>query len=395
MVALEDGKVSPTDVVDCKDGTWQFNEKVKITDHNTGEKANGIIPVSQAIVRSSNVGMAKVIYNAYKDDPQEFVNHLRAMGVGMPMDIGFPGAARAEIRGPRENSQWAPSDLASMAYGYSVHMPLLYTLAFYNAIANNGQMMQPYYVQKIVRNGEVIKECNPVVLKKSICSEKTLKMIKDMMLQVVEDSVYGTGKPVRSKFVRIAGKTGTARYDYRQDEEMKHQVSFCGFYPFENPQYTCIVFIRNPRNGSPGGGSMAGPVFKEIAERVMAVHTLTPITNYKVKTSENRLPAIKNGNFEATRIVMSDLQFWSPDKKVDNPWVKFQNDSTQQMQLLPLTLLNSRVPDVKGMGIKDAIYILEKLGLKVIFSGRGSVTEQSLSPGTVISKNEVIRLSLK
>lgn len=385
MVALEDGVIKPTDTVDCGNGIWKFSNEVEISDHNTGERANGKIPISQVIVRSSNVGIAKVIDKAYKDDPQDFVNALRKMGVGMPMDVGFSaGVAQAEIKGPDENPLWGPSDLASMSYGYSVNMPLLYTLTFYNAIANNGTMVQPCFVNKIARNGELIKEYSPVVLKKSICSSKTLAIIKDMMLQVVEDSLHATGKPVKSKYVRIAGKTGTARYDYRVGQITRHQVSFCGFYPYENPEYSCIVFIRNPRKGTPSGGAMAGPVFKEIAERVMASHSLMSINNYSIDTIQTLLPKVKRGSFEALRTVLSELKL-PVQKNMQDDNISLSNS---------VQLKNNSIPNVKGMGAKDAIYLLEKKGLKVSVEGRGKVVSQSVLEGTDALKGRTIKLIL-
>jgi len=394
MAALEDGLVKPTDTVNCGDGTWQFNDKVLITDHNTGERANGEIPVTQVIVRSSNVGMAKIIYRAYKDNPERFVNSLKRMGVGMPMDLGFSGAVQASIKGPNENKLWASSDLASMAFGYSVNMPILYTLAFYNAIANNGQMVQPYFVNKITKNGEVLKEFIPKVLKPSICSAKTLNIIKGMMLQVVEDSLHATGKPVKSKYVRIAGKTGTARYDYKEGGEMRHRVSFCGFFPYEDPQYTCIVFIQNPTIGSPAGGSMAGPVFKEIAERVMASHSQLTINKYPIDSLRVKNPQVKKGSFEASKRVLSELQFPFKDDKELTPWVNVNMDSAM-VQFNKFEFDNKKVPDVKGMGVKDAIFLLEKEGLKVYFSGRGKVVSQSITPETLVAKGRIIQLLLQ
>ncbi len=385
MVALEDGVVKKDDVVDCGDGVWEFSDEVTISDHNTGDKSNGKIDMAQVIVRSSNVGIAKVIDEAYKDDPQEFVNALREMGVGMPMDIGFPrGVAKASLKGPDENPLWGSSDLASIAYGYSVNMPLLYTLAFYNAIANNGKMMQPYFVNKITRKGEVLVENSPVVLKKSICSAKTITTIKDIMLQVVEDSLHATGKPVKSEYVRIAGKTGTARYNYRKKWLMKHQVSFCGFYPYENPEYSCIVFIRNPKNGIPSGGAMAGPVFKEIAERVMASHSLLPISNYPVDSTQLVVPYVKKGCFQSSNRVLSELQLL-PNNKEENKAEHLGKDEVD----------NNTVPRVQGMGVKDALFSLEKRGMKVIVEGRGRVITQSILPGTKITKGSSIKIRLK
>lgn len=394
MAALEDGLIKPTDTIDCKDGTWRFNEKVTITDHNTGLRANGKIPVSQVIVRSSNVGMAKIIYNAYKDNPQQFVSTLKKMGVGMPMDLGFEGAAVASIKGPDDNPLWASSDLASMAYGYSVNMPLMYTLTFYNAIANNGKMMQPYFVKKISRDGELINEFTPKILKNAICSDKTLATIKNMMLQVIEDTVHGTGTPVKSKYVRIAGKTGTARYNYQKGEVMRHQASFCGFYPYENPEFSCIVFIRNPRIGNASGGGMAGTVFKEIAERVMASHSLLPIGKYPIDTARTVYPKIKNGNFEDAQKVLSALLFPVKNEPKLHSWVNFNTDSSS-ISYSSINMAKKIVPNVKGMGIKDALYLLESEGVKVRVKGRGKVVHQSIKAGTPIFGKQIINLQLQ
>ena len=395
MAALEDGVVKPKQTVDCGDGTWQFSNEVLISDHNTGEKGNGVIPVEQVIVRSSNVGIAKIIDGGYKDNPQSFVNSLRKMGVGMPIDLGFSaGVANSAVTGPKENPLWGPSDLASMAYGYSLTMPLLYTLTFYNAIANNGQMMQPYLVDKLSRNGVVLKQFEPVVMKKSICSPKTLVTIKDIMLQVVEDSLHGTGKPVKSDFVRIAGKTGTARYNYKAGEVMRHQVSFCGFYPYENPEYSCIVFIRNPRNGVPSGGGMAGSVFKEIAERVMASHSMLSIHKFPLDSMKSSAPKIKKGHYDELKMVLSDLQFSLPEAHPFSPWVSMEA-TNKAVQVYACNFAKGMVPDVRGMTAKDALYILEKEGLKVRLNGKGKVYMQSILPGTPITKGRIIELSLQ
>lgn len=397
MAALEDGLVKPTDTVDCGKGKWQFNEKVLITDHNTGEMSNGKITAADAIIRSSNVGMSKLIYRAYKNDPQRYVNTLRRMGVGMPMDVGFPGAVKASIRGPHENPLWAPSDLASMAFGYSVNMPLLYTLAFYNAIANNGEMVAPCFVKKIVRNGQVVKEFEPKVLKASICSKQTLATIKDMMLQVVEAPEHSTGKAVKSPYVRIAGKTGTARYNYTgkesDDSQYKYQVSFCGFYPYENPEYTCIVFIRNPV-GVPSGGNMSGPVFREIAERIMAKRSFVTIDKFQFDSLRTRQPAIATGNINALAVVLKGLKFRFDDSKFPN-WVSAQADTTNTVRFQPYHYQAKTVPSVIGMGLKDALFLVERMGLRATVTGRGRVCAQSLQAGLPLKKGQVINLTLK
>ncbi len=399
MAALEDGVVKPDDEVDCGDGTWQLNEEVLITDHNTGEKANGVIPVPQVIVRSSNVGMAKLIYEGYKDKPEKYIKTLHRMGVGMPIDIGFKGVAEASILGPDENPLWAPSDLASMAYGYSVNMPLLYTLTFYNAIANDGRMMSPYLVKKITKEGKLIQEFEPKVMENSICSSKTLKIIKNMMLQVVEDPHHATGKPARSKYVRIAGKTGTARYGYNYSEGRnmnitRHRVFFCGFFPYENPKYTCIVYMQNPRVGGAAGGSMAGPVFKEIAERVMASSSTMTVEKFVADSNRVINPYIAAGQLADLKVVAKTLKLKTEQKPKTN-WIKVRVDSNNVFQIEDCEMIENLVPNVVGMGLKDAIYLLERNGLRTAAIGRGRVRKQSIRPGVRINKGDKIYLELR
>lgn len=393
MAALEEG-LDTTEVIDCGNGIWKFNEKTTITDHNANKGGNGVIPIAQTIVRSSNIGLAKIIYKTYKDNPQSYIDRLKRMGVGMPMDVGMKGALQASIRGPKENPKWASSDLVSMAYGYTVDMPILYTLTFYNAIANNGKMMQPYFVKEIRKSGMTEKTFEPVVLKSSICSARTLNITRDMMRQVIEDPEHATGKPVRSKYVRIAGKTGTARFGYK-DGSIQHQVSFCGFYPYENPKYSTIVFIRNPRVGIPSGGGMAGSVFKEIAERVMALHSFLSVEKYPEDSLRSINPTICSGNKTAGEIVLKNLK--QPYNKVKNvaEWGVHKKDSNNVLQFIPYENKENAVPSVIGMGLKDAIYLLESNGLKVKATGRGKVKTQSLQAGTALRKGLVIELVLQ
>lgn len=399
MAALEDGKIRPDTSIDCGNGVWQlFTNRAPITDHNTGEAANGVIPVPQAIVRSSNVAMAKIIYYGYKDNPQAYVDRLHEMGVGLPINIPFKGAATASVRGPKENPRWSISDLPSMGYGYSVNMPILYILTFYNAIANNGKMMNPMFVKKIVRNGIVLKEFEPTVLKKEICSPKTLSQIKDMMLQVIEAKEHATGKPVKSDYVRIAGKTGTARYGYNCSKGQKgsltgYRVSFCGFYPYENPKYSCIVFIENPQ-GSPGGGSMAGPVFKEIAERVMAKTTHLTLDKYMPDSFRTMQPSLATGNMSELTKVLRGLNYNLPKEETSN-WVEAHIDSTNTLRFEPYKYVNKTVPDVRGMGLKDALFLVEQVGLKARVQGRGRVYSQTPSARTTLHKGDIILLQLK
>lgn len=396
MALLEEGLVKATDEVDCGNGIWKFNEKVEISDHNTGEKANGVITMDQAIVRSSNVAMAKMVYQNYKENPQKYVERLKKMGVGASFDLGFQGVAQARIWGPKDNPKWAPSDLASMAYGYTVNMPILHTLTFFNAIANDGKMVAPYFVKEISREGEMLKSFSPTIMKNQICSPSTLSTIKSMMLQVVEDKEHGTGRIVKSDYVRIAGKTGTARYGYsRESKAYRHQVSFCGFFPYESPQYTCIVFIRNPSRGIVSGGGMAGTVFREIAERVMALNSYMPIEKYVGDSLRSKFPSKIAGNIQDVEKVFKQIDLDYKKEKRQQEWVVAKIDSMGVFRLGMIEQKENMMPNVVGMGLKDAVYLVEKLGLKVQVKGRGKVQTQSLKAGSQVQRGRMVELVLK
>ncbi|MBO7337730.1 MAG: PASTA domain-containing protein [Paludibacteraceae bacterium] len=432
MAALEDGTVKPTDSVDCGDGVWEVNSKITIRDFNTGENANHVIPVSQAIVRSSNVGMGKMIYSRYDNvkKAQHFVDMLHKIGVGKKFDFGFEGLGEPEILGPRDRKDWASTDVASMAYGYAVKMPLLYTLTFYNAIANDGKMVKPYLVSEITHNGSVVKSFGTEVIQEKICSDKTLEEIRKMILGVVEDE-HGTAKPVQSEYVRIAGKTGTARYDYGEDRiGYKHQVSFCGYFPYENPKYSCIVYMRNPKVGAASGGRMAGTVFKEIAERVMASIQFLPVESFgeveRVKFDHVKQLAASRGN-DTTGLVYKRTFFPQVpsvrqadayailsalgvsvdyDERDAGRYVSVNYDrQSNSAAFRPVAGQKKKVPNLVGMGLKDAVYVAERTGMKIKVSysnqdapkeaPAGKVFKQSQDAGSDFSRGDVLTVYIK
>ncbi len=251
MVALEDGVCQPGDTVDVGNGIYMY-KGARMTDHNNHKGGYGRISVEQAIWYSSNIGVAKTILKGYEKNPTKYVEGLYRIGLNEDLRLEIPGAGRAKIRRPDDTVRyWSKTALPWMSFGYETQIPPIYTLAFYNAIANNGKMVRPIFTKEIMHNGKTVQSFSTEVIRESICSERTLNMIKDMLLGVVEK---GTGKAVHSDFVRIAGKTGTAQIAsggvYRQ---AGHQVAFCGYFPADEPKYSCIVVIRQPRNGYPSG----------------------------------------------------------------------------------------------------------------------------------------------
>lgn len=383
MAALEDGTVATSDSVDCGNGVWQVNPRITIKDHNTGEKANHVIPIGQAIVRSSNIAMGKTILEHYDNKKRaiHYINVLKGMGVGQHIDLGFKGMAHARIEGPEERKDWTYTDVASIAYGYSVNMPLLYTLTFYNAIANNGTMMKPYLIRSITRDGIEERSFQPTVMKSSICSQKTLNAIREMMLGVVEDEHGTASRSVRSKYVRIAGKTGTARYDYKNNKTPHHQISFCGFFPYEQPRYSCIVFIKNPKAPA-AAGPMAGGVFREIAEHLMASKTYIPVSQYREIESDHLQ---KEGDTTGTDV--SYRTFAQLEDITKEGKKRFLHAATKTKA--------NQTPDCMHLGLKDAIYLAESRRLIPRVSGQGKVYKQIPAAGTPLRRNSVLQLYLK
>ena len=281
-----------------------------------------------------------------------------------------------------------------MSFGYETQIPPIYTLAFYNAIANNGKMIRPIFTKEIMHNGKTVQSFSTEVIRESICSERTLNIIKDMLLGVVEK---GTGKAVRSDFVRIAGKTGTAQIAsggvYRQ---AGHQVAFCGYFPADAPKYSCIVVIRQPRIGYPSGGTMSGGVVKAIAEKVYASHMSFDIRDMERDSLAVTMPRPKAGDRVALDEVLDKLDIDMNTDEAASRWVTASiDDSLQVVKLKDIPVREGLVPNVVGMGAKDAVYLLESAGLRASLNGLGRVASQSVSPGAKVSKGQTVSLTLK
>ena len=392
MVALEDGLIHPDDSIDTGNGIINVAGS-PLRDHNWHRGGYGRISAAQSIWLSSNVGVAKVIMNAYKDNPAKYVEGLYRLGWNKPMELEIPGAGRPWIRMPNDSARyWSKTTLAWMSFGYETQIPPIYTLSFFNAIANDGKWMKPYFVKEIHFDGSREK-IEPTVVKSKICSSRTLEIIREMLLGVVEGK-GGTGGVVRSDHVRIAGKTGTAQLGYGQGGAVSHQVSFCGYFPVDKPRYSCIVVIRKPRNGYPSGGVMAGGVFKNIAEEVNARVNRVEVTKELKDTINPIIPAVKAGMHIPTEYIMDKLDI-SYNEDVDSDWVSTSlNKEEEVIEVKSRKVVDNLVPNVVGMGAKDAVYLLEKSGLRVSLSGKGLVKSQSITPGQNIVKGQTVSLIL-
>ena len=396
MAVLDDGKAKITDSVNTYNGMYNYGNRT-MTDHNANKGGFHEITVAQAIYGSSNIGISRTIVKAYGHNQAAFVNKLYEMKLNEVMKLEIPGTAAPFIRHPNDKSHvWSSTTLPWMSVGYETQIPPIYTLAFFNSIANNGKLIRPMFVKSISKNGQIIKQFPTEVINEAICKPSTLADVRSCLLGVLEDKM-GTAQNVRSKYVRIAGKSGTAQISQGKGGyktgKTKHQVAFCGYFPYENPLYTCIVVMREPGKGYPSGGHMSGSVFKNIAERVMALKSNRQPNNFEPDTIAKypAEPYLKVGYYKALQTVMNNLQ--KPIAANTTDWVKtYTEDKGNRIE--PISIPSNVVPDLKGMGAKDAVFLVERLGLSVQVFGRGKVTSQNIAPKTFARKGSLIILQL-
>lgn len=393
MAAIDEGKVKPDDKVDAGNGIYMY-AGARMTDHNIKHGGYHEITAEEAIWNSSNIGVAKLILKAYEKEPQKFIDKLYKMGLNEAVDLGIPGAGRPKIKHPIKNKDsWSRTSLPWMSFGYETQIPPIYTLMFFNAIANDGKMIKPIFVKEICRNGSTVESLKTETVRSSICSSKTLEIIRDMLLGVVEN---GTGKAVKSDHIRIAGKTGTAQIAmggrYRA---AGHQVSFCGYFPADEPKYSCIVVIRRPSPSFyPSGGTMSGGVFKNIAEQIYAHSLSLPVAAIGPDSVRMCTPIVLNGNYRETERVLDKLGISFDDNQDKSDWIRTDIEP-DKIEVKDLACTENLVPQVVGMGARDATFLLESSGLRVQLSGKGRVSSQSVKSGTKVTKGRTVVLTLK
>jgi cell division protein FtsI (penicillin-binding protein 3) len=391
MAAIEDGVIDTGDVVDTGNGTVKFYNKV-IRDHEEG--GFGKLTVKQVFEKSSNVGTSKLIYEHYKDNPRKFVDRLYAMKLNQKLDIQIKGEGDPVIRYPGDKL-WSGLSLPMMSHGYEVQLTPLQILTFYNAVANDGKMMKPRFVTEVRRNGALIKSFGTEVIINSIASRSTIRKAKKMLEGVVE---RGTASNLRDADYKIAGKTGTAqianeKYGYKTGSRISYQASFVGYFPAENPIYSCIVVVNAPSNSIYYGNVVAGPVFKEISDKVYSTSFYRDFRDVKPEKKLIAAPDAGNGYREDIREVLGDLNI-RYRKTCDDNWVATR-ESGDTIRLAPVRIEQGLVPDVRGMTLRDAMFLLENSGLRVQFSGLGHVKKQSPEHGAKIYEGSVVSLDLK
>ena len=385
MALLEDGKVAITDSVNAV-GKYQFYEH-EIEDSNPW--GYGKITIQHAFEVSSNV-FSQIVNRAYYDDEQQFVDRLKMFGLGDSLGLDIAGEPNPLIKDRGEDG-WSGITLPQMAIGYEVELTPIQLLAFYNAVANDGEYVKPQFVSEVRRDGKVIKKFEKVVLKEKVCSDETLENLRLCLEGVVE---VGTGRELKSANFDIAGKTGTAKL---VDSEAgryvdKYQASFAGYFPADDPKYSCIVVIAGPTKQI-YGAQVSGTVFASIANKVYS-SSLQYHPNFNdLQVNTDHVPLAKIGSKIETEIVLQKLGVPYADEAPQSDYVVSQNVSGE-LQLSQRVVDRTKVPNVVGMPLNDAVYLLENFKLFVRVTGSGKVISQSLSPGTSFEKGTTIKLVL-
>jgi cell division protein FtsI (penicillin-binding protein 3) len=391
----EDNTLNLNRKFNTANGIWQITKNFSIKDYNyiPGVRGGfGIIPVKRIFELSSNTGTAKMIHSIFGDKSDNFINRYSSYYFDKKLDLGFTNEALPRFSKPGTKA-WSGVSIRQLALGYEILLSPYHIITLYNAVANNGKMMKPMFVKEIIKNGKVIEKFKPVVLNASICSKKTLGFLHTMLEGVVEN---GTGKRhVKSNLVKIAGKSGTAQIlqkgRYKSDST-EYNTTFVAYFPADNPKYTCLVWISKPKKHK-SGGAAAGPVVKEIAEKIYTFDYDLHKQNFIV----NNMPRSKKIPFVAAgyaKPIVYNCNFLNiPFKNFHKNWIKpfVYNDT---LMLKPLKIKKNTMPNLIGMDISDALYVLENMGLNVKFSGQGHVINQSIKPKSKISKNQNITLTL-
>ena len=388
MVALDAGKMTINDSVYCELGQYFGFGGIRMTDSH----GLGWLTATEVLMESSNIGTAKLISKAFKGHETDFVDGIYKTGINTHFTMQLTGTAAPVIK---RDVYWDATRLPWMSYGYNVQLPAINTLAFYNGIANDGCMVEPRLVTEVRKDGRKIKEFPVKTVTDKMCKESTLKDIRYMLEQVVAG---GTGKQAGSTHFSVAGKTGTAQISRGlsgyTNGGRSYLASFCGYFPADKPLYSCIVAVHTPVGY---GAGVAGPVFHEISEKVISMSGTRDISEAR-DTIHESLPRVLSGDLSRANSVLAALGMKvvsdGAGELADSLWgtVKVEGDS---IVMTPKEYLTGLVPNVVGMGASDAVYLLEKAGLRVGLSGVGRVYSQSLSPGTRFGKGNYISIKLK
>ncbi|MFH1004972.1 MAG: penicillin-binding protein [Bacteroidota bacterium] len=395
IAAMEDGYIDTNDIVDAGNGMYKYFTQEMKDAHSGGF---GKITVKQAFEKSSNIGVSKLIYKYYAKDPQKFIDRLYKMGVNIAPQLDIAGAGKPNIKTTKDKT-WSGVSLPWMAIGYELSLTPLQILTFYNAIANDGQMVKPHFVREIRKQGKIIKTNEIEIIHPFVASKSTIEKAKKMMEGVVEN---GTATNLKNPNYKIAGKTGTTqiankKYGYKYNSQVSYQASFVGYFPADNPKYSCIVVVNAPSEGIYYGNQVAGPIFKEISDKVysnsLEIHDQI---NKRALFVQTKTPEIKNGMRKDIETVCREFKIPLTNTALHAEWVNVvtrKDFSTVLIEnKIEQLLKNNIMPNVVGMGLKDAICLLENAGLNVKVISRRTIIKQSIEAGMKFSKGTCLTI---
>lgn len=391
IALLDEGYVDLTDSIDTGDGVAEFyGEKM----HDSGDDGYGKITVEEVFEKSSNVGTALLLQQYYQQQPQRFLDKLGNMGLRERLGIQLKGESEPQVYEKVREGNWSGLSLTQMAIGYEVMQAPIQTLAFYNAIANNGVMVRPQFVEALQHRGKVIEQKEPVVLRERICSRETILKCRKMMEGVCEEG--GTADYIfEDSPYRVAGKTGTARIAYTGGYYLnRYRASFVGYFPAQKPKYSCIVVVNDTKTGVYYGSTIAAPVFRGLADKIYAT-SLELHENYGPEVllgEQSKLPVSRSGAREDLETAFAGLRIQTA-LTGNADWVETRTGESE-VTLAPREQGRGLVPNVVGMGLQDALFLLENAGLNVEVNGYGTVKRQSVTPGAAVRNHKHIRIEL-
>jgi cell division protein FtsI (penicillin-binding protein 3) len=384
LALLDDGFIRINDSIYIGSGNWNFYGNIMRDDH-PGDKT---LTASEAFARSSNVAVAQWTDKFYKKNKKALYQKYEAFGLTKKTNIDLLGEPAPSISTP---DKWSRLSIPWKSTGYELMLTPLQLLTFYNAVANDGIRVEPHLVQSVSNNGKLIKSFNPSTSQKTIASKVAIQQAKAMLRQVVEDA-HGTARSIRSEFVSLAGKTGTAKLYIDGAFSNANQAMFAGYFPADRPVYSCIVMIYHPKGIYRTGGGIAAPVFRAIADRALSTDPNCAVQVNNRPTTEKSLEISLKGETQQIKTLLSKYGY---QFKVGDH-ISFMNIDVNKgyLKIKPQEVDESVVPDLKGLTFDDAVYLLENVGLKIMYKGIGKVTEQSVQPGSKAKRGDIIQLRL-
>lgn len=392
MAALESGKIDLKTEVDMGNGKRKFFGS-QIHDSNWDKGGHGTGTVEEVFEWSSNIGMAEITKQCFQNSKQEYLDYLHSFGAGQSLGISIKGEKEPIVYKNVGDGRWSGISHLWMSMGYEVAQSPIQTLAFYNAVANDGRLVRPLFASEFRKNGKSIEKVEPVVINNRICSNSTLAKCRKMMEGVCDE--HGTAHRAFAKApYEVAGKTGTAwLYENGSYNYGRYRASFVGYFPADDPKYSCIVVVHDPRGGSYYGSTVAAPVFKRLADHLHATQLYTPTPIQDDMLAKALMPISKNGHRSDLTEAFAALNI-PTQSSTQASWIS-TTTKNDHVEFGEREIQSGVVPEVRGMGLQDALFLLENAGLKVKVTGHGAVDKQSLTAGQALRSGQTIEIELR